>query len=110
MPTCLLSHKPSKLDKEDHTGHCWRSKDELTNDISLWTPADGHTRVGQLAKTYTHQLCADIGCSLEDLPEVTNDRDGERESLDFVLSALTMLRMSHHSVLTSLLLLPNSIK
>ena len=36
--------------------HCWRSKDELINDIPLWTPIHGYTSAGQPAKTYTHQL------------------------------------------------------
>ena len=28
--------------------------------------------------TYTYQLCAGIGCSLEDLPGAMDDRDGLR--------------------------------
>ena len=34
------------------------------------------TRVGQPAKSYTHQLCADIGFSLEELPVAIDDGDG----------------------------------
>ena len=52
-----------------HTGHCWRSKDELISDVLLWTPAYGR------AKTYIQQLCEDMGCSPEDLPEAMNDRE-----------------------------------
>ena len=32
--------------------HCWRSKDELINDVLLWTPPHGHTSVGRPVKTY----------------------------------------------------------
>ena len=63
-------------------GHFRRSKDELISDVLLWTPIHGYVKVGQPARTYLHQLCADRGCSLEDLLEAMDDRDGwgERES------------------------------
>ena len=59
-----------------HVGHCWRSKDELISDILLWTPSHGQAKVGQPARTYIQQLCADMGCSLEDLLEAMNNREG----------------------------------
>ena len=59
-----------------HAGHSWRSKDELISDILLWTPSHGRAKIGQPARTYTQQLCADTGCSLEDLLGVMDDRDG----------------------------------
>ena len=31
---------------------------------------------GRLAKTYIQKLCADTGCSLEDLPGAMDDREG----------------------------------
>ena len=65
-----------------HAVHCWRSKDKLINDVLFWTPIHRHTSVGRLAKIYIHQLCADTGCSLENLPEGTDDRrwrESERE-------------------------------
>ena len=34
-----------------HAGHCWRSKDELINDILLWTPSHGQAKLGQTART-----------------------------------------------------------
>ena len=37
-----------------HAGHFWRIKSKLTNNVLLWTPTYGHTRVGQSAKTYIH--------------------------------------------------------
>ena len=57
-----------------HTGHCWRSMDELISDVLLWTPTYGRAKAGRLARTYIQQLCEDRGCSPEDLPEAMNDR------------------------------------
>ena len=62
-----------------HAGHCWRSKVELISYILLWTSSHGQAKAGQPAKTYIQQLCADTGCSLEDLLGVMDDRDGWRE-------------------------------
>ena len=62
-----------------HTGHCWRSKDELLSDVLLWTPAYGQAKAVRLARTYIQQLCEDTGCSPEDLPEAINDREKWRE-------------------------------
>ena len=58
-----------------HAGHCWWSKDELTSDVLLWTPAYGQAKAGRRARTYIQQLCGDTGCSPEDLPEAMNDRE-----------------------------------
>ena len=63
-----------------HVGHCWRSKEKLIRDVLQWTPTRGRVSVGRPARTYLHQLCADTGHGLEDLPESKNDRgwmDGE---------------------------------
>ena len=61
-----------------HAGHCWRSRDELISDILLWTPSHRRAKAGWSARTYIQQLCADSGCSLEDLPEAMDDRvEGE---------------------------------
>ena len=58
-----------------HAGHCWRSWDELINDVLLWTPTYGRAKAGRPAQTYIQRLCEDTGCSLEDLPEAINDRE-----------------------------------
>ena len=55
--------------------HYWRSRDELISDVLLWIPTDGCSKVGQPAQTYIQQLCEDMGCSPEDLPEAMNDRE-----------------------------------
>ena len=45
----LYSHQPPimkiiKVWQTRHTGHCWRSKDELISDILLWNPSHGRAR------------------------------------------------------------------
>ena len=56
-----------------HTGHCWRSKDELISDVLLWTPAYGQAKAGRPARTYIQQLREDTECSPEELPKAMND-------------------------------------
>ena len=53
-----------------HTGHYWRSKAKLINNILPWTTTHGHTSVGRPAKSYIHQLFADTACHPEDLPRM----------------------------------------
>ena len=67
MATYLPSQKPYKSD------------DELISDVFLWAPTYGLASVGWPARSYLLQLCEDTGCSLEDLPQVRHNRDGERE-------------------------------
>ena len=62
-----------------HVGHCWRSRDELISDVLLWTPTHGCAKAGQPAWTYIQQLCEDTVCCQENLPEVMNDREKQRE-------------------------------
>ena len=62
-----------------HSRHCWRSRDELISDVLLWTPTYGRAKAGWPAQTYIQQLCEDMGCSPEDLPEAINDREKWRE-------------------------------
>ena len=71
-----------------HTGHYWRSRDELIIYVLLWTPSHGRAKAGQPALTYIQQLCEDMGCSPGDLPEAMNNREGcERGSGISVLMA-----------------------
>ena len=50
------------------------------SDILLWTPSHGRAKAGRPARTYKQQLCADTGCSLEDLPGAMDNREGWQES------------------------------
>ena len=75
MATYLPSFKTiQERQKTRHGGHCWRSKDELS-DVLQWTSSYGCASVGRTAKIFLHQLCVDLGCSLENLPGVMDDRD-----------------------------------
>ena len=62
-----------------HAGHCWKSRNELIIDVLLWTPTYGQAKVWQPARAYIQQLCEDMWCSPEDLPEAMNDREKWRE-------------------------------
>ena len=64
-----------------HAGPCWRSRDELMNDVLQWTPKFRRAKAGRPARTYIQQLCEDTGCCPEDLPEVMNDREKWRERI-----------------------------
>ena len=61
-----------------HAGHCCRTL--LVSDVLLWIPLQGWAKAGRPAWTYIQQLCADTGCSPEDLPKAMDDRGGERGS------------------------------
>ena len=71
--------KTIQVRRTRHAGHCWRSRDELVSDAHLWTPSHGRAKTGRPAPTYIQQLCADTGCSPEDLPKAMDDMEGWRE-------------------------------
>ena len=74
-----LITKTIKIRRTRHVGHCWRSRDELISDVFLWTSSHGRAKAGRPARTYQEQLCADTGCSPEDLPEAMGDRERWQE-------------------------------
>ena len=57
------------------------TRDELISDVLLWTPTHGRAKAGRPARTYIQQLCEDMGCCPEDLPEAMNDREKCRERI-----------------------------
>ena len=59
--------------------HCCRSRDEPISDVLKGTPSHGRAKAGRPAQTYIMQLCADTGCSPEDLQETMDDREGWQE-------------------------------
>ena len=71
--------KTIQVRRTRYAGHWWKSRDEPISDILLWTPSQRRAKAGRPARTYIQQLCADTGCSLEDLPEEMDDREGWRE-------------------------------
>ena len=67
--------KTIKVRRTRHAEHCWRSRDDLISDVLLWTPSHSQAKAGRPARTYIQQLCEDMGCSPEDLPETMNNRE-----------------------------------
>ena len=70
-----LITKTIQVKRTRHAGHCWRNRDELISDVLLWISSHGRAK----ARIYTQQLCADTGCSPEDLPQAIDDRERWRE-------------------------------
>ena len=90
----LYSHLPPitktfQARRTRHAGHCWRSKDELISDVLLWTPAYNQAKAGRPARTYIQQLCEDMGCSTEDMPEAMNDGEKWRERVRDICTSRT---------------------
>ena len=57
----LYGHRPLitktiRVRRARHSGHCWRSKDELISDVLLWTPSHGQAKAEPPARTYIQQL------------------------------------------------------
>ena len=82
----LYSHLPpitktTQVSRTRHAEYYWKSKDELISDMLLWTPSHGRAKAGRPARTYIQQLCANTGCSLEDLTRTIDDRDGWRKRI-----------------------------
>ena len=44
--------KTIRVRRTRHAGHCRRSRDKLINDVLLWTPTYGRSKVGRSAWTY----------------------------------------------------------
>ena len=74
-----LSKKFIKLRGTRHVEHYWGIMDELICDILQWTPTHWRTTAERPARINIQQLCADTGCSLEDMLGAIDDRDGQRE-------------------------------
>ena len=82
----------------------WRSFAIITNSwraafvsplaiYSLRSPCNGHTSIGRPMRTYIDQLCVDVGCLPEDLPDALQDRNGWRQK---VMSVLVMMIICHN--------------
>ena len=79
--------KTIQVRRTRHTGHCWRSRDELIRDVLLWIPTHGRAKAGWPALTYILQLREDTGCCPEDLPRAMNDREEWRERVRDIRAA-----------------------
>ena len=83
----LCGHLPSitktiQVGRTRHAGHCWRNKDKLISDVLL-------AKARRPAQTYIQQLCEDMGCSPEDLPEAMNDREKWQERVRDIRASST---------------------
>ena len=78
--------KTIQVRRTRHAGYCWRSRDELIRDVLLWTPSHGRAKAGRPARTYIQQLCANMGCNPEDLPEAMDDRGGWWERISMLMA------------------------
>ena len=76
--------KTIKIRRTRHVGHCWRSRDKVISDVLQWTPSYGRANTGRPARTYIQQLCADTGCSPENLPKAMDDREAWRETVRYI--------------------------
>ena len=74
--TWLLSHKTSKKDEQDMID---TSVEVSTNSKANFSYGLLCIATPVLTEKQAHQFCADIGCSLENLPRTMDDRDGWRE-------------------------------
>ena len=81
--------KTIQVGRTRHTGHCWRSRDELISDVLLWTPTYDRAKAGRPARTFIEQLREDTRCSPEDLPEAMNDREKWRERVSDIRASGT---------------------
>ena len=80
--------KTIQVRRTRHTGHCWRSRDELISDVLLWTPTHGREKAGRPARTYIQQLCEDTDVVQKTyLRRWTIGKSGERGSGISVLPA-----------------------
>ena len=82
----LYSHlqpitKTIKVRRTRYAGHCGRSRDEVIRDVFQLIPSHGQAKAGRSVRTYIQKLCADTGCSPEDLPEVMDDNEGWQEGV-----------------------------
>ena len=82
--------KTIKVRRTRHVGHCWRSKDELINETLQWTSSHGRAKADDQLE---QQLCADMGCSPEDLPESMDDRAGGQERVRYICWWRNMMMM-----------------
>ena len=83
--------KTIKIRRTRTAGHCWRSRDERISDVLLWTPSHGRAKARRPARTYIQQLCADTGCTPEDMPKGMDDREVWRERE----SGMSVLKVRH---------------
>ena len=76
--------KSIKIERIRHAGHCWRSWNELINDVLLWTPSHGRAKARRPARSSVRIRDVDMRT---DQKRWTIGRSGERGSGTPVLVA-----------------------
>ena len=69
LPSILLS---IQVRRARYAGYCCKSKDELQNDVLLWTP----TELDEQQHIYSNQLCTDTIWRVQDLLRAMISGDG----------------------------------
>ena len=96
--------KTIQVRRTRHTGHCWRSRDELIRDVLLWTPTHGRAKQDDQHE-YTFSSCVRIwdvvlrtclgwwtiersgerGSGISVLPARHDDDDDDKQTFTFLL-------------------------
>ena len=93
--------KTIQVRRTRHTGHCWRSKDELVSDVLLWTPTYGQAKAGRPARTYIQHVWGTQDVTLKTCRRRWMiGRSGDRWSGISVLAA----RHDHHMMIFLIML------
>ena len=71
-------------------GNCWRSREELINDVIQWTPTYCRAKAWQPARTCIQQLYEGTGFCPEDVAEAMNEREKWRERLKDICASGTI--------------------
>ena len=66
--------KTIKIRRTRHTGHFWKSRDELISDVLRGTPSQGRTKAGRPERTHIRHLSADTWCSPVDLSKAMDEK------------------------------------
>ena len=81
----LYAHLPPitktiQVRRTRHTGHYWRSRDELISDVLLWTPSHGRAKAGRLAQTYcsSHRFSLENQCPRQAIRPHTDQSGAKR--------------------------------
>ena len=78
--SCVANCHPSlQIRRTRHAAHCCRRMGEIISHVLLWTLSQGRACVRRPARSYLQRHGNEIECSLEDLPEATDDRNGWQE-------------------------------
>ena len=85
--------KTIQIRQTRHARNCWRNRNKLM--FSYGPLRHERVSVERPTRTYLQQLSLDTGCSLEDQPEVRDDREEWREREREIETGKSMLAAQH---------------